>query len=187
MLALYLSLCSSEDESHKVMFIYDNYYRLMYAAAYDIVQDPEVLPDIMQDTLVKLIRNSATIRIEGGFPLKNYVTRAAKNAAIDYLRVMGGKGTLDIDDLPGYQEAEDPSASVPELLISRENYNQVVQCIHALPDTYRDACNMRYLYGMDDKAIAEELHISYDNAAMRVHRGRKLLQKMIAEVRKNEE
>ena len=158
----------------------------MYRAVLDVVKNEEICSDIVHDTMIKLINNSKTIRIDGSFPLKTYVAVAAKNAAIDYLRVNGKKDSMATEDLSSRWDIEDDSAAVIDVVVGNDQYDKLVQFIRELPDTYKNVCYLKYVCDLDEREIAAVLDITYANAAIRVHRGRKLLQEKIAEVQKNE-
>lgn len=186
MLALYLSLCNSEEENYKITYIYEKYYDLMYRAVYRVVPNAETARDLVYDTMVKIIKNSETIRMVNECSLKSYLITAAKHTAFDHTRIKSNQPMVDIDELYAYLDTQSVSDSMQELLITQERYDEVVRCIRTLPDTLQEACCLKYVCELDDKAIATALNISYANVAMRVHRGRALLQKKLAEVRNNE-
>lgn len=186
MLALYLSMCSCEEDQGKIKYIYDNYRSLIYKTAYSIVNDREVMSDIIQETMVGLTRNVDTIRIDGTFPIASYVRQAAKNAAKDYVRKLKKYAALDIEDLSVCIDLEDPSLPVLDVMMNKEDYETVVGCICALPDTYKEVIYQRYVCEQSDKDIAAALHLSHDTVRMRLSRGRVLLQEKLQEVRKSE-
>lgn len=186
MLALYLSLCATEEDRHKITYIYENYYATMYSAVYSVVKNADIAPDLVHDTMIKLIKHSETVRLDDEFPLKTYIIAVAKNTARDYVRSKENQPTEDIDELYACLDTEEAAASALDLLIDQERYDELVQCIRSLPDTYKEACYLKYVCEMEDGAIATALNISYANAAMRIHRGRTLLQKRVAEIRKDQ-
>lgn len=186
MLELYLSICETEEDKQKISYIYEGYYQLMYCAAWDIVKNDDNAADIVHDTMLKLIKNSQTISIDGEFPLKTYVTVAVKHAAIDYLRVVGKKDSMTTEDISSHWDIEDDSTDVINAVIEKDEYERIVQYIRELPDKYKNVCYLRYVSDLNESEIAQVLNISYANVATRLHRGRKMLQKRIEEVRKNE-
>ena len=64
--------------------IYDKYYRLVYYVAYEILNDASGSEDILQETFIRLMDNIEDYEDEGNF--KNYLTRIAKNLALNELK-----------------------------------------------------------------------------------------------------
>lgn len=181
MIELLLSSCDTEQEQQDIQYIYDNYYDIMYRAAYSVVKSREIALDLVHDTMLRLIKNSKTIHIDGEFPVKTYVMVAARNAAIDYLRSRDKKQTLSIDELTVQLEMRDAAPSALDIIISQEQYEILVRYIRELPIVYRDACYMKYVCSLDTKEIAVALGITEKNAMMRLLRGRRILKDRIAE------
>ena len=181
MIELLLSLCDTEQEQQDIKFIYENYYDIMYRAAYSIVKNQEVALDLVHDTMLRLIKNRATIRIDGTFPIKTYVVTATRNAAIDYLRSYEKKGTVNIDELSVQLEMRDTAPSALDIIIAQEQYDTIVRYIKELPIVYRDACYLKYVCSLETDAIALTLGITEKNAMMRLLRGRRILKDKIEE------
>ena len=187
MLALYLSLCDSEEQQNKIIYIYEKYYDVMYRAVYNVIQDTETARDLVHETMIKIIKNGTALAIDNELSLKSYLAITAQNTAIDYMRVKDNQPKMDIDELYEISENEAAPDMWIDFWIGQERYDRLVQYIRELPDKLHEACYLKYVCEMGDQAIATELNISYANAAMRVHRGKALLQKKLAEVRENEE
>lgn len=182
MLELYLSFCESDREQEDIKFIYTNYYNIMYRAVYSVVKNKELAMDLVHDTMLHLIKNKDTIRTDGTFPLKTYVVTAARNTAIDYLRIHQKKTTVDIEELSIQLEMKDTSPSALDVVISKEQYKTLVRYIRELPTIYRDTCYMKYVCSMETNEIAAALGITEKNAMMRLLRGRRILKDKIEEV-----
>lgn len=181
MIELLLSLCDTEQEQQDIKFIYENYYDIMYRAAYSVVKDREITMDLVHDTMLRLIKNRKTIHIDGKFPLKTYVVVAARNAAIDYLRSREKKQSMSIDELAVQLEMRDIAPSALDIIISHEHYETIVRYIRELPEVYRDACYMKYVCSLETDEIATALAITEKNAMMRLLRGRRILKERVAE------
>ncbi|NLD27057.1 MAG: sigma-70 family RNA polymerase sigma factor [Acholeplasmataceae bacterium] len=64
--------------------IYEKYQSLVFAVAYNIVRDREVVEEIVQDTFVKLWKNIHTFDPDSNF--QAWLLTIAKNTAKDYLK-----------------------------------------------------------------------------------------------------
>lgn len=186
MLALYLSMCTTDEQRNKISYIYETYYTLMYRAVYSIVYDADVAPDIVHDAMIKLIRSNEPILLDNEPSLKSFLSTVAANTAKDYLRVRTKKTTADIEDLSGYLDKESAEPSAWDIMIGDISFYNLVQCIRTLPHTYKDVCYLKYVCELGDQEIADKLHVKYSTVAMRVHRGRKILQQRMTEVQRSE-
>ena len=186
MLTLYMSMCASDEEQQRIAYIYEHYYDLMYRAVYQVVQDENVTPDIVHDTMLRLIKSNQTQHVRNGAVLQTYVCIVARNTALEHLRLHDKKVTSDIEAASADADMENPVFCVSDIMIRKEKYNRLVQCIMELPEVLKDACYLRYVCNLSDQEIAPILNIPAQSVAMRVCRGRKILQDKIEEVRRNE-
>lgn len=65
---------------------YDDHIRLLYYAASRCTQDQELIRDIVQDTLVRLMQNTATLRKMNGAKTAAYLRATVKSVYIDHCR-----------------------------------------------------------------------------------------------------
>jgi RNA polymerase sigma factor (sigma-70 family) len=70
---------------------------------------------------------------------------------------------------------------------SRETYREVVACIQSMKPVYAEVLHYKFFYGMSDQEIAKALHISVENARVRIHRARKKLKAIVKEKLENGE
>lgn len=181
MLNFYLNLALSDEDRGIIDEIYKNYYADMFRMAYKFICDRDISADIVHETMLKIIsifNEHGSDRIKS---LKTYVLVAVKYTAIDYLRT--NSKTENHDDISEHWDIADNEPLLIDIVISNESFNQLVSYIRNLPDTYRDACYLKYVCALDDCRIADTLRISRATVAMRIHRGKKLLQKKILEVK----
>ena len=86
---------------------------------------------------------------------------------------------LDVDEYA--QILSDDEENVVDLILSEEGYEYLKSCIRNLSDTYREVLEMKFLFHMKEREIAQALGISEKNVSVRIFRGRQLLKKMIRE------
>ena len=184
MLSLYLSICFSEDGRIKVAYVYDNYRPFMIRVAYKYVHDMDLASDMVHDAIINLASCADELKIDNQKSLKTYLYTVAKNAAIDYLRKHTKATVVDFGSVENVYR-DDTAPSALEVVMNDFGYNSIVDCIRSLPDTYKDVLYLRYVSEMKETDIATALGITYDNVAARIHRGKKLLKKMLEE-QKNE-
>ena len=95
--------------------------------------------------------------------------------------------TVDLDDTPDLhiytlagerglmQEGEDPAS----LLIERLGTEQVLEALAQLPAEFRVACALYFMEDFAYQEIAEILGVPVGTVRSRLHRGRKMLQKLL--------
>lgn len=176
-----------QDGRDKLEYIYNEYYDLMFRTVYSIVHDEETSADIVHEVILKLINNIDTIRLDGTFPVRNYVFLTAKHTAMDYRRQKENVGIVDLDDPAMQTEAGNEKAIPANVLTSREKYDHLVRCIRSLPDLYRDVCYLKYVGEWKERDIAEALHIPEQTVGVRVFRGKQILRKKISEESEDEQ
>ena len=65
--------------------------------------------------------------------------------------------------------------------MTEDGYQKLIECIHALGDTYREVCDLKFVSGYREREIAEILGISEKNVSVRIFRGRRKLIEMLKE------
>ena len=176
-----------EDDRDKLEYIYNEYYDLMFRTVFSIVHEEETSADIVHEVILKLINNIDTIRLDGTFPVRNYVFLTAKHTAMDYQRKKEQSGVLDLDDPAMQAEADSEKAIPANVLTSREKYDHLVRCIRSLPELYRDVCYMKYVGELKEREMAKVLNIPEQTVGVRVFRGKQILRKKITEESEDEQ
>lgn len=166
---VFCDMIGSESGQKKFRQIYNLYRRTMYAVAVDIIKDSHEAEDILEESLIKVIRildeiHESSIKTK---KCKNLMITIAKNTAIDHWR------KLQRIPLP----IEDTCQNVEELYIDTENFKELLLCLSELDDIYLDVLNLKILHHLSSKHIAEILNISEVNVNMRFLRAKKKLAK----------
>jgi len=133
------------------------YSRNLFAVAYAILRDRGEAEDVVQDTLVKAHGARWRVRDPEKFPA--WMASVARNRALDVLR------RRRFVPLDGHDAAAEGAAGTDE-------GERLRQTLAELPETHRIALTLRYLEGLDHKAIEETMGVS--NGALRGILGRAL-------------
>jgi RNA polymerase sigma-70 factor (ECF subfamily) len=140
--------------------------RRVYIVAYAIVQDVAEAEDIVQDTFLKLHQQRGKLREPEKVPA--WILTVARNAARDRLRRRRPQAPEEhFDTLPDDQAAR-PSAG----LVKEEAQVHLRRALARLPEEHRTALTLRYLEGLDYRAIETTMGLS--NGALRGILGRAL-------------
>jgi RNA polymerase sigma-70 factor (ECF subfamily) len=142
------------------------YSRRVYIVAYAIVQDVAEAEDIVQETFLKAHQMGPRLRDPEKFPA--WLLTVTRNAARDRLRRR--RPQAPSDDLDALH---DPNAATPgSAMEEMESQAHLRKAMARLPEDHRTALTLRYLEGLDYRAIESEMGLS--NGALRGILGRAL-------------
>jgi len=183
-ISFYLCAIENEAERDKLAIIYDEYLSSMSRTAHKYVGKYQADGDVVHNAILKIIDNLHRINLNDKAATYSYVCRVTYSCAIDWLRHERKFLAEDIDKMEYMIESDVPPPV--EQVMSKDGYQHLVQCIRSLKDTYRTACELKFLCGMKEREIAETLGITEKNAGVRIVRGRQALIKMLMEDRDND-
>lgn len=135
------------------------------------VSDPELAEDILQDCLLKAVRNAPQIREKDN--LVRWFYRILQNAIVDAYR----RRAADLNRRLNY-------AAETESSYEEDDQNTICECVGELIPTlkpeYAEVARLE-LEGDDPEAAAERLGITKNNLKVRTHRARQALRKRLVE------
>jgi RNA polymerase sigma-70 factor (ECF subfamily) len=142
------------------------YSRRVYVVAYAILQDRSEAEDIVQDTFLKAHQAGNRLREPEKFPA--WLLTVTRNAARDRLRRRRPQtGTETFDTLV------DDRAATPGSALEQEEFQaHLRRALGKLPEEHRTALTLRYMEGLDYRAIETTMGLS--NGALRGILGRAL-------------
>jgi len=146
----------------------------VYGLLFRMVGRRDVAEDLMQETMVRALRNLDTYRPEGKF--RAWLFRIAVNQARDWFRRHRREAVSVPDELPASSYAP-PDADALE----RERALSVEQAMARLHETDREVLLMRYYGDMTFKSIAQATDEPIGTVLARAHRALKKLGDLIPE------
>ena len=158
-----MAALAGDDEAFETVI--RTYSRRVYVVAYAIVQDVSEAEDIVQDTFLKAHRQRRSLRDPEKFPA--WLLTVTRNAARDRLRrrrPQAGAETFDT--------LVDPAVTPGSALEQEERQTHLRRALATLPEEHRTALTLRYLEGLDYRAIESAMGLS--NGALRGILGRAL-------------
>ncbi len=176
MLLFYLSLVDTDEDRSKVARIYKRYYGLMTYVAEQMLGDKkDAAPDIVHDSILKIIDRIGTLDLSDAEKTKNLCLTIVRNKCIDYLR-RKDTNTLPLDDCPD----EDCGDAAPDdIVVSEETVDAVFRAIGSLGEKYIDVCVMKFVYGYRDGEIAGLLGLVPETVRSRICYARKKLAEIL--------
>jgi RNA polymerase sigma-70 factor (ECF subfamily) len=158
----------------------------LYRAASGVMRDKAEIEDVLQDSLIAVLKNIHTFN--GKSQLLTWLYRIVVNNALARLR-RASKWQLDdveLDELHGLNQRgvvqshlEWPSSAEDELL--RKEATSIVESgILRLPLHYRSVYVLSEIEGLSASEVAEALDVTAANVKSRLHRARLCLRQMLA-------
>ncbi|HZN58396.1 MAG TPA: RNA polymerase sigma factor [Planctomycetota bacterium] len=140
-------------------WLMNRYWKLVAVVVAQKLRDRREAEDVTQEAFLRAFR--ALEKLEQPAAFLGWILRIAQNLSTDRLRAR--KPTVSLD-LLGDAAAEsrpinpnDEVASVEGALESEEEWASVLTALGELPESYREVVTLRYLEGLDGKAMSQLL------------------------------
>src|SRR5580765_7738153 len=184
-----LSRLQSGDE-RALSDLADTYGTKIYQLAFRYLRNKEDAEEITQDVLFKVYRKVGSFR--GDAALSSWIYRITFNAAMSRLRTARYQRSQD-EDRTTAQNADgeliassrpdvaDWSQMADETVLRSQLRNRVMSAILALPAIYRAPVMLRDIQGMSTEEASAMLKVKDQTLKSRLHRGRLILRKQLAD------
>jgi RNA polymerase sigma-70 factor (ECF subfamily) len=184
-----LTRLKAGDES-AIRDVAETYGSKIYQLAFRYLRNKEDAEEVTQDVLYKVYRKIDAFR--GDAALSSWIYRITFNAAMSRLRTAKYQRTQaddvqvvtgDSDDTVNVARAEiaDWSDMADEHVFRSQLRRRVFNAILALPAIYRAPVLLRDIQGMSTEEASAMLHVKDQTLKSRLHRGRLILRKQLAE------
>ena len=155
---------AGDDEAFETVI--RTYSRRVYVVAYAILQDVSEAEDIVQETFLKAHHQRGKLREPEKFPA--WLLTVARNGSRDRLRRRRPQA-----DAETFDTLVDHGAATPGSAMEKEEHQaHLRRALATLPEEHRTALTLRYLEGLDYRAIESAMGLS--NGALRGILGRAL-------------
>lgn len=161
----------------------DQYYNYLFNYTVVRVNDEEIAKDLVQDTFFSALK--ATNDFRGKSSEKTWLIAILKRKIIDYYRKINStKGKAEIrisfkDKRNNYAEwieecvADYYFSGNAELeMINIELGSFIAKCVERLPEKQATIFKMKFIQGLDNFTICEQLGITQSNLCVCVHRAK---------------
>ncbi|HUK37322.1 MAG TPA: sigma-70 family RNA polymerase sigma factor [Vicinamibacterales bacterium] len=168
----------------------DTYGPRIFQLAFRYLRNKEDAEEVAQDVLFKVHRKVREFR--GDAALSSWIFRITFNAAMSRLRSGAHQRALEEQRMASANEREDMDGSAPkepadwsDLADERLFKSQLRQRLHrailALPVIYRAPVMLRDIQGLSTEEASAVLHVKDQTLKSRLHRGRLILRKQLAD------
>src|SRR5476649_1314270 len=159
-----MAALAGDDEAFETVI--RTYSRRVYVVAYAILQNTSEAEDIVQDTFLKAHHQRSKLREPEKFPA--WLLTVTRNGSRDRLRRRRPQA-----DAETFDTLVDHSVATPGSAMEKEEHQaHLRRALATLPEEHRTALTLRYLEGLDYRAIETTMGLS--NGALRGILGRAL-------------
>jgi RNA polymerase sigma-70 factor (ECF subfamily) len=152
--------------------LYDAYHRLVFGIGLRILGDPNVAEDLTQTVFLKIWTSPDAFR---GGSFVAWVSRVARNRALDVLRARGARVETEIPaDLPLDGALDD------EILVMLDA-ERVRDALAMLPPDQRSLIEMGFFGGVTHQEIARRTSVPLGTVKTRIRTGLRTLRKTLGE------
>jgi RNA polymerase sigma-70 factor, ECF subfamily len=163
--------------------LYRTHLRDVYSYSYYRTGNHHDAEDLTEQTFLQAYRHFERAQREShGRPLRPWLIRIAHNLAANYYRDRSRRPQTQLEDAAVISAPHD-TVSIVE---GREELEDVLAGVAALPDDRREALIMRFALDMDNKEIARALGRSEGATKVLLHRAIKQLEERLQEDRGHE-
>lgn len=167
------NLGQNDTDQEFILWLYQEFYRLMFYTAQKYVADQKQQEDIVQESLRKLIEKTSLLRRFQRPILASYIVSIVRNTSIDYLKMWQEEKDrlVNLDDLTS-QEVRN-SQSIDETLILQEEMEHLKKVWSKLDTETRMVLEGKYILGYDNKKLSQLLRCQPSSVRMRLTRARR--------------
>lgn len=135
-----------------------------------MVRDRDLADDIFQETFVKAITTIRQGRYSDFGKFSAWITRIARNLAIDSFRAEKSEATVSTDDtnFDVLNRRELSEETVEDAMIDLQIEHDVRRLVDELPEPQREVLMMRFYKNLSFKEIAEITGVSINTALGRM-------------------
>lgn len=161
-----------------VLWLYDEFYRLMFFTAQKYLADPAQLEEVVQESLRKLIEKADRLQSFPRAILAGYIVATVRNTALTYRkRQVKHSRVISLEDVD--LEAPDDRESMDESLIRQEELAGLQAIWSQLSREDQLLLEGKYLLEYSDPELAQLLGCQSASVRMKLTRARRRAQKLL--------
>lgn len=161
-----------------LLWLYDEFYRLMFFTAQKYLADPSQLEEVVQESLRKLIEKVDRLQSFPHSILTGYIVATVRNTALTYRkRQVKHSRVISLEDID--LEAPDDRESMDESLIHEEELAGLHAIWSQLSKEEQLLLEGKYLLEYSDPELAQLLGCQSASVRMKLTRARRRVQKLL--------
>jgi len=169
-----LAAMENEDDKAFMLNLYQDYCPLVRKTIYGILQSPNELDDLTNDTFIRLIEKISTLRTLDCCKTAAYVVYTSRSVAINFIkhRDVQNKHILWGEEADAAVDLADPDDFVQRVALQDEA-KYLCDVISKLPERQRDLLYFKYVLELSDEKIADALGITPPSVRQYLTRARR--------------
>lgn len=170
MIELICTTIEEPDNREYMLWLYREYRRLMYSVAYKFTTDTDNADDIVQESVLNLIKKVDTIRPMKRYVLASYIVATVRNTSINLLKSQAREAENRADYI---DEVCFPEMPLDKLMILAENRYSLVKIWKCLSEDDRFLLEGKYVLGYTDHELASQQQCKASSIRMKLTRARR--------------
>lgn len=176
-------LRAQKDSKHFAV-LYERYYPSIRNFIRSKVSSEDISDDLTSQTFEKAIQKISTFQWKG-IAFKSWLFRIARNTVYDYFRSASVRTSRSLKE--GYEDTICDDVSLERDVLHDERELKLFEVIASFSAKDQYLLYYRYFESLGVDEIASLVHLSKENVATRLHRIRKLMEKLMKDARPNQE
>lgn len=172
MLVILLSLLDNAEDKDLLLQIYNEYNQTLFKLARKYLFDSSNTEDCVQETFVELIKSFDKYKAVPEEKQKAYIARICR--CVIYKINNSHIKETESTEIEEVADCEENDFSLFDKMV-------VAQALNLLDDKYRIPIILKYMDDLSTAEIAEKTGLSQNLVLQRLHRGKKLLYKLLTE------
>ncbi len=170
-----LAAIQNDDDREFIAGLYHSKYKIWFREAYELTQDSHAAEDIINDVFVKLFSKIDVLREMGCYKATGYIVISIRNTCKRYLTNKSKEGyPVDFYNDDNMARIKD-SFSTEKIVLDKLDLEVIAKIFSKLTDIERDFLVKSYFEQLNDREIAEQTGMKYNN--IRTYR-RRLIKKI---------
>lgn len=166
---------SIEDESDKnyIIWLYSEFEKLMYSTALKYTSVPQIAEDIVQDSMVNLIKKVDTIRSMKRQVLASYITSTVRNTSINRIKALEYEREHVLEDSDEELESAPIDVSLESIVQLSEDIKNLSLIWGMLSKEDQFLLEGKYILGYNNKELAQMFLCQPSSIRMKLTRARR--------------
>ena len=169
---------NKEGDGGKLDRLYQYYERAMYNIAYSILHDKYLGEDVVNETIIKIIKYLPQISDIECHKTKALIVIIVKNTAIDVYRKRKKQFQQEIE-LEELDEVTGNEELILDQIIADEDYHELLASLKGLKKEYQEIILLKYVYDLSNREISHLMNITEDLVRQHICRARKAVKKLM--------
>lgn len=159
-------------------FYFQKYYQALCYFALNLVGDPELSKDIVQEVFVKIIVSK--IEFDSEIRFRKYIYQAVRNNCLTHLTSVANETTVPISTLTEDDIHSDKESDTE--IVKAELIREINNAIDSLPPRYGHIFRLAYIDRLSSEEIAEQLGISVNTVKVIRQRAKTRLRELLKDL-----